>query len=52
MRRYTVKVNHIGSAVNEILQYTQIDNHTFCYFLIRINYKAELLLDVIILVSI
>ena len=52
MRRYTVMENHIGSAVSEILQYTQIYRHTFCYFLIMINYKAELLLDVIILVSI
>ena len=32
MRSYPVKKNHIGSAVNEIIQYTQ----TFCYCIIGI----------------
>ena len=35
-RTYIVKENHIGSAVSEILRYTQRDTETSCYFIIRI----------------
>ena len=34
MKSYSVKENHIGSVISEILQYKQ----TFCYFIIRIIY--------------
>ena len=36
MKSYTVKENHIGSTVSEILRYTQTDRHTSCYFYKRI----------------
>ena len=39
MRSYTVNENHIGSAVSEILRYTQIDRQKFGYFYIRIIWE-------------
>ena len=36
MRSYTANENHIGSAVNEILQYKQTDRQTICYLYICI----------------
>ena len=38
MRGYTVKENHIGSVVSEILRNTQTNRHRSCYFIIRIIY--------------
>ena len=37
MRSCSVMEGPIGSAVREILQYTQPDKQTFCYFIIRIG---------------
>ncbi len=39
MRSYTV--NHIGSAVNEILQFTQTDTQRSCYFIIKISHVLD-----------
>ena len=37
MRSYTVNMNHIGSAVSEILQYRQTHIYLCCYFIIRMS---------------
>ena len=36
IRNQTVQKNHIGSAVSEILRYTQTNKQTSCYFYIKI----------------